>query len=416
MVIKMTSNMICSLNNIPQIINDKEYAKSQNIIVKTVKRDEDTLYILKYDRNKLTFDNSETLGMFRSVITDGKKILCFSPQKSIDYTRFTNSNQVEGTVLEKYMEGTMINLFVNPNTGEWEIATRSLIGARGKFFRETQFTFRYMFLEVLNELNIQFDIFDKKKSYSFVLQHKQNKIVIPHTLNNVYLTNVYEFDGFNVNEVNAYQEALRLNIPYPEILQNFETNWDISTWEDLENKIRHFAEHNTYDFVGVVIKNNSGQRTKIRNPAYDYVKELKGNNPKMQYQYYSLRQHGAVNECLKFYPEYKELFSEFRKNLHSWTKLLHQHYFDCFINKKAPIKDYPHQFKLHMWNLHGSYLNGLKQQGKHISLQEVIKYVNQIHPAKLMYAVNYIFRKKAIDEKKISLNEIIKDVETMTND
>ena len=412
----MTPTMICSLTNIPQIINDKEYAKSQNLIVKTVKNDEGTLYIVKYDRTKLNFDNAETLGMFRSVITDGEKIVCFSPQKSIDYTRFTNTYQVNDCTLEKYMEGTMINLFVNPFTNEWEIATRSLIGARGKFFREAKYTFRYMFIETLNELGIEFDTLDKNKSYSFVLQHKENKIVIPHALNNIYLTNVYEFNGFNVNEINAYQEAKTLNIPHPEILQDSDTNWNISNWENLEDKIKDFADHNIYNFVGVVIKNNLGQRTKIRNSAYEYVKQLKGNNPKMQFQYYSLRQHNAVSECLKFYPEYKELFSEFRKNLHSWTRLLHQHYFDCFINKKAPIKDYPHQFKLHMWNLHGIYLNELKNQGKHISLQEVIKYVNQIHPAKLMYAVNYIFRKKSIDEKKISLNEIIKDVESMTND
>ena len=408
--------MICSLTNIPQIINDKEYAKSQNLIVKTVKNDEGTLYIVKYDRTKLNFDNAETLGMFRSVITDGEKIVCFSPQKSIDYTRFTNTYQVNDCTLEKYMEGTMINLFVNPFTNEWEIATRSLIGARGKFFREAKYTFRYMFIETLNELGIEFDTLDKNKSYSFVLQHKENKIVIPHALNNIYLTNVYEFNGFNVNEINAYQEAKTLNIPHPEILQDSDTNWNISNWENLEDKIKDFADHNIYNFVGVVIKNNLGQRTKIRNSAYEYVKQLKGNNPKMQFQYYSLRQHSAVKECLKFYPEYKELFSEFRKNLHSWTRLLHQHYFDCFINKKAPIKDYPHQFKLHMWNLHGIYLNELKNQGKHISLQEVIKYVNQIHPAKLMYAVNYIFRKKKNDEKIISLNEIIKDVESMTND
>ena len=412
----MTPTMICSLTNIPQIINDKEYAKSQNLIVKTVKNDEGTLYIVKYDRTKLNFDNAETLGMFRSVITDGEKIVCFSPQKSIDYTRFTNTYQVNDCTLEKYMEGTMINLFVNPFTNEWEIATRSLIGARGKFFREAKYTFRYMFIETLNKLGIEFDIFDKNKSYSFVLQHKENKIVIPHALNNIYLTNVYEFNGFNVNEINAYQEAKTLNIPHPEILQDSDTNWNISNWENLEDKIKDFADHNIYNFVGVVIKNNLGQRTKIRNSAYEYVKQLKGNNPKMQFQYYSLRQHSAVKECLKFYPEYKELFSEFRKNLHSWTRLLHQHYFDCFINKKAPIKDYPHQFKLHMWNLHGIYLNELKNQGKHISLQEVIKYVNQIHPAKLMYAVNYIFRKKKNDEKIISLNEIIKDVESMTND
>ena len=138
-----------------------------------------------------------------------------------------------------------------------------------------------------------------------------------------------------------------------------------------------------------MIKNSNGERTKIRNKAYDYVKKLKGNNPKMQFQYYSLRQLNSVNECLKFYPEYTESFSKYRNDLHNWTRQLHQNYYDCFINKKQKLKTYPHQFKIHMWNLHQLYLNELKPQGKYMSFREVIYYVNDIHPAKLMYAINY---------------------------
>ena len=401
----MTSNMICNLETIPKIISDNNYAKSQNLKVKKISINDNNYFVIKYDKSKLTFDNTKTLGLFRSIITDGTKILSFAPQKSIDYTRFTNSNNILECYLEKYMEGTMINLFMDPYTNEWEITTRSIIGARAKFFRDAKFTFRYMFLEVLNSLGIDFNIFDKDKCYSFVLQHMENKIVIPHTLNNIYLTNVYKINEFKVHEIDAYEESKRLNIPYPDILQNNDTTWNISSWDDLENKLKDFDDANEYKFVGVVIKNSYGERSKIRNNAYEYVKKLKGNNPKMQYQYYSLRQHGAVSECLKFYPEYKDLFSEFRDNLHHWTKRLHQNYFDCFINKKAPIKDYPHQFKLHMWNLHQVYLNDLKPQGKYISYKEVINYVNKIHPAKLMYAINYIYRKVTQDEKTKEFNK-----------
>lgn len=404
--------MICDLNDIKNIINDKEYAKTKNLIVKNIIIDNNQFYLIKYNKSKLLPSNYSSLGLFRSIITDGNKIISFSPQKSIDYATFiSNSNDINNFKLEYYEEGTMINLFVNPYNNEWEIATRSLIGAKGKFFKEANFTFRYMFLETLNELGIEFDIFDKNKSYSFVLQHKNNKIVIPHSKNNIILTNVYSYDKFKVFEHDAKIEAEKIGILYPKeyIIQD-----ELIDWTTLENEIKERANQNDYKFVGVMIKSN-GFRTKIRNNAYEYVKKLKGNNPKMQYQYYSLRQHGAVSECLKFYPEYKELFSEFRKNLHSWTRLLHQHYFDCFINKKAPIKNFPHQFKLHMWNLHQNYINELKDQGKHVSLQEVIKYVNQIHPAKLMYAVNYIYRKVKKDEKIMEISENLNE-ETMTSD
>jgi hypothetical protein len=404
--------MICDFTYIQNIINDKEYAKSKNLIVKNINYNNNQFYLIKYNKAKLLPSNYNSIGLFRSIITDGNKIISFSPQKSIDYSTFiTDQNNIVDCQLEYYEEGTMINLFVNPYNNEWEISTRSLIGAKGKFFKEANFTFRYMFLETLNELGIEFDIFDKTKSYSFVLQHKENKIVIPHSKNTVFLTNVYSYDKFKVYENDAKLEAQQLGIPYP---KEYIIQTELTDWETLENEITNRANQNDYKFVGVMIKNN-GIRTKFRNNAYEYVKKLKGNNPKMQFQYYSLRQHSAVSECLKFYPEYKELFSEFRKNLHSWTRLLHQHYFDCFINKKAPIKSFPHQFKLHMWNLHQNYINDLKDQGKHVSLQEVIKYVNQIHPAKLMYAVNYIYRKANKDEKNMEITENL-NKETMTSD
>ena len=381
----MLSTMICNLTNIPQIISDPIYAKSQNLIVKTLEKEK--LFIIKYDKSKLNIDNTKTLGMFRSIITDGKNIISFSPQKSINYMDFKNVNTSNDCRIEKYIEGTMINLFINPLTSEWEIATRSVLGAFGKFFRDAKYSFRQMFFETLESQGINLDLFDKKRSYSFVLQHKENKIVINHIVNKLYLTNVYEFDEFSVIEQDTPTIAKTLNIPYPENFTN------LNSWNDIEWKIANLENKKKHNIVGIMVKNSTGERTKIRNEAYDYVKKLKGNNPKMQFQYYSLRQLNSVKECLKFYPEYTELFSQYRDDLHTWTRQLHQNYCDCFINKKQKLKTYPHQFKIHMWNLHQLYLNELKHQGKYMSFREVIYYVNDIHPAKLMYAVNYLHRK-----------------------
>ena len=46
-----------------------------------------------------------------------------------------------------------------------------------------------------------------------------------------------------------------------------------------------------YKIVGCVLYDKeTGERLKIRNKNYEYVRHLKGNTPKIQYQYYSLRQ------------------------------------------------------------------------------------------------------------------------------
>ena len=50
--------------NISRLIKDKEYANDLFLKVKQMNK----LYIIKYDKSKLTIGNTEYLGLFRSVI------------------------------------------------------------------------------------------------------------------------------------------------------------------------------------------------------------------------------------------------------------------------------------------------------------------------------------------------------------
>ena len=82
--------------DIKQVVRDTEYAKQKNIIVK--KCDFNTLegikslYLLRYDKKYLNYNNIKTLGLFRSVITDGTKIVSFSPPKSVHFNWFKTRN------------------------------------------------------------------------------------------------------------------------------------------------------------------------------------------------------------------------------------------------------------------------------------------------------------------------------------
>ena len=58
----------------------------------------------------------------------------------------------------------------------------------------------------------------------------------------------------------------------------------------------------SYHIQGVVIKTDDGARYKFRNPNYEHVRHLRGNQPKLQYQYLVLRQSGKVKEYLQYYP------------------------------------------------------------------------------------------------------------------
>lgn len=54
-----------------------------------------------------------------------------------------------------------------------------------------------------------------------------------------------------------------------------------------------------------------------------------------------------------------------------------------------------------MYNLHQIFLNDLRELKHYISKQIVIKYVNSIEPAKLMYSINYDLRQCKTDDIKL---------------
>ena len=142
--------------------------------------------------------------------------------------------------------------------------------------------------------------------------------------------------------------------------------------------------------MGLVIKHNLyNVRTKIRNPVYKEIKQLRGNQHKLQYQYLLLRQQGKVSDFLKIYPENKKEFASFRNQIHQFTETLYNCYVSCYIKKEAPLSTYPGQFKTHMFNIHQYFLNELKEKGEYVSHNTVISYVNSLHPSKLMYSLNF---------------------------
>ena len=356
------------------------------------------MFLIQYNKTMLYNDTYKTNGLFRSVITDGEKVYVFSPPKSLPFVNIKNEKYSD-FVLEELVEGTMINLFWNEYANDWELATKGSIGAKYSFYQDNRKTFRTMFLEALNHQDIKLDTFDKKICYSFVLQHPENRIVVPFNSPRVVLVAMYHINKTSVTVLD--RDTCNIpNIIFPKTLSQY-TDYTGSNWEDLQD---YFNQMNLdYRILGVHIYNpKTGFRSKLRNPTYEYVRRLKGNSPKIQFQYYSLRQVGKVGEFLKYYSEFKPKFSEFRKDLHIWTDQLWKNYIKCYVNKEKPLLEFPKKFRVHMFNLHQIYLNDLRELGHYISRQIVIKYVNSLEPAKLMYSINYDLRQCRNDECKVS--------------
>ncbi len=52
-----------------------------------------------------------------------------------------------------------------------------------------------------------------------------------------------------------------------------------------------------------------------------------------------------------------------------------------------------------MYELHQQYINSLRANGGAVTKSVVIEYVNGLHPAKLMFSLNYLMRQNLRDEQ-----------------
>ena len=383
-------------------ISESKILKLQQIECRTSNKQKYS--VIRYLKEYLCLDMIPTYGLCRSVILNSaNNVVGIAPPKSIPSDTFIkmNPDKNEHLIAQEFIEGTMINAFWDPSvglTGSWEISTRNTVGATSSFFKGVnQKSFRTMFLEALTSINLVLDSLNKDMCYSFVLQHPDNRIVVPFKKPDLYLVAIY-----NIKNIDGNWTVL--SYPMSE-LKNY--NWGIATikfpevyeWNTYTDLIEKYASMNTsYIVMGVVVYNNlTSERMKIRNPVYEQVRGLRGNQPKLQYQYLSLRNEGKVADFLKFYPENKKEFSGFRDQVHLFTNTLFANYASCYIKKAKPLKEFSEQYRTHMFNIHKIFMDELREKKMFITNTVVKGYVNNLHPSLLMYCLNFQMRKRNVD-------------------
>ncbi len=378
----------------------------------------DTEYnIIKYNKEKLKLyeetDNEKFIknSKFRSVIIRDNKVVCYSPSKSYNYDLFKNNNEnIENIYIEDFVDGTMINVFWDVIHESWEIATRSTVGGNIIFFNDiknykyykipnyfenhTESTFRNLFFEACNLSNFDLNTLNKNFCYSFVLQHPLNRIVSNIIQPLVFLVKAYSIDNTNydnnivkINEIDIFSLVSQAPYIFANTNVKFVNKYPIEKYKTLE---AYYLEDNIpYYIVGCMIYNKEGTRSKIRNKNYEIVKKLRGNQPKLQYNYLCLKKENKVKEFLNYYPEHRIIFNKFKLETYNYTNELYINYISCFVRKEKHLKEYDFEYKNHMYKLHEKYKSELKTNNKNIDKKEVINYVNSLHPAQQMFIINY---------------------------
>ena len=326
------------------------------------------------------------IGICRSIITNNEnKILMVSPSKSMEYDFFIKEYpKIYDVIVEQFIEGTMMNVFWDPEFETWEFSTKTNIGGNTTFFNEK--TFRVLFEEVVEYAKFDVNKLDKNICYSFVFQHPENRIVSKFNNLNLYLIEAYKItnDSIEVLDTRELLKTEAFNNTKVICPMIYDSN---NSYDELYNF--YTSKTLNYKIMGIVIRDKSTNiRTKIRNPCYEMVRRLRGNNPKLQYHYYSLLKEDMIHLFLTYYPEYKDEFISFERKDKLFNETLYKNYVSCYIKKEKQLNEYPKNYKTHMYKIHQIYKDFLKNNKKTVDLNIVKKYTINLDIKLYLWSVN----------------------------
>lgn len=335
----------------------KAYLESVGIKANT--KDGDPLVMFRY--NRLACDMSNPLVQaFRSVVWDSiKNVPVFvAPMKSQPLT--TMPADFSNVVVEDFVDGVMVNLFMDPYKGAWRIATRSRLDADNKFYKHT---FMELFMTTWAQLFPAAQGFSQLNpmfGYSFVMQHPLNRIVVPVQQAALILAETTFLGPSSVLSINPMPTTLvgprRFAVTNPQECQLLLSNME--QFEGIRSQ-------------GVVVRSVvTGQRWKARTAAYTNCRKMRGNHSQLEYVWFDNIKAGTLDAYLQLYPEEAQAATV---AVGAWTKVvsdIYNWYVHVFKVRDTSKDKIPAHYKGMLFDLHGQYVSRLAKQKKSLDWKE----------------------------------------------
>jgi hypothetical protein len=318
---------------------------------------------------------------FRSVVwnTVTNKPVAITPFKTEPLDSFGSwtSEQKSACVVEDFWDGTMITLFYDTTVNNWLLASRSAVGANCRFYGPE--TFNSLFWETFRFMGLTIQQFDSKLTYTWILQHPTNRIVVPVPAPCLRLIQILS----GADDVGAPPHLMNF------LSRRLPLSGSAVTLKALDDLI---AANNNVFCQGFVIKDClTGKRWRQRTPVYLAVHELRGNTPRLDFKWLTLRASGDLNSYLHHYPEDKPAFNALWTRLKDETRELYTVYCQVFKARSLPSKDAPKHMRRLLYDMQDHYLNHLRPAQLTMTWAACVQWVNSQDVPRLLFLANYKF-------------------------
>lgn len=334
---------------------------------------------------------SSSIQEYRSIVFSfpENKVLCFSPPRSIPYENFKNDtkNDQDNIIMSEIVEGVMVNLFYDYRISSWEIATKSAIGGDYNYSGEKNASFREMFFECLHceKQDVFLDTFPKNYSYSFVIQHPKNKIILSIPEPKLYLVAIYAI--YYDNSVMAIPSVMYEDwelFKSTQVPIYFPVKYMFHDFITLKTELQ-FIKNDPNHLGFMLYSTVTGDRCTLRNPAYYKIK--KQEMPLFTYHFFCIQRMQKLDEFVALFPNYQNSFSNIKKQYEKLVNDVYISYIEHYVEKQDKLIH--GNFLPHIQFIHKTiYLPSLKLSEKTIvTRKKVREYFDAMDPRELLYHI-----------------------------
>ena len=372
-------------------------------------RSDEGYCLIRYEKGTSKMDLPHSK-WFRSVVWNTKtnRPMCVAPPKAAihEFPYETLKGAADsGIVCQELLEGFMINCFKVCNSETLQITSRSKLNAAGKFYSEK--SFKELFMEAYTQngninvrspdtLNNEISVFT-----SFLVQHKENRIVKPIENNCIYTIHngVVFADGLirflSPDSINDGTEVKNILLEQVQVKGSYATiaaqtvdkeHTEIQKW------IKRYFFNMDWKFQGLVFKDGSGNRWRFRSEKYSAVKTLRGNSFNITERFAQLYCQNLITNYLEYYSEDMMPIAIHMMFMDAFVKMMYDNYVDLHITKTKRVDEINKMFLPHLYSIHGIYLSQLRTVGKKINFDEIKMYLHKQPWQRIVFLIKKIIK------------------------
>ncbi len=359
-------------------------------------------------------------GVFRSVVWDIEKnrpvsVTAFKSEKGEGFPTLGPDTTLR---VEEFVDGVMIGQFWDEKTESWRIHTRSTLDAQCRYFSKRSFA--DLFAEAAATYGVAAPLTDRLEkgvSYTWILQHPENRVVCPVQKPRLVLVAAYRIQSDATLEIAPTPEGLQTpRVYFTKTAEATVGRMDISPVLDLIGMANPPSETAEGGFVpvdipavvsmiasmkgsvryqGVVIKTmDPFKRWKIRSQVYNQVRQMRGNTARRDFLWMDLWSKGGLEEYLKYFPEERRPTTDLIQRWKEITQQVFKIYIDAFKARTLDRSQIPARFRPLVYGLHNLYMTSLKPFQKTLDWKQVVRWMNDRDTAQKIFVLNWDLRQE----------------------